>query len=361
MNIPLIKAVDGCIGRLLTRLLPMPLWRALNTHPLSALLIRPGGIGDAVLLAPLINIIKNLYPAIQITILAERRNAGLFDLIPSVDKVYCYDRPAEFMRAVRGSYDLVIDTEQWHRLSAVVARLIRAPMKIGFGTNERRRMFTHSVSYSHDDYEAVSFIRLLEPLSDSCTVSDNPAPFLTVPSDAALAAEELLKPLGGAPFVVLFSGASIPEKRWGVEGFKAIASFLKDHGYGVVVVGALADLADGDRITAEGGLNLAGQTSLAETAGVIARSELLVSGDSGLLHIAVGLGIPTVSLFGPGRALKWAPRGENHFVLNRQLDCSPCTTFGTTPHCPSKARCMQAITVTEVAQATIRLLNEKQK
>jgi len=128
----------------------------------------------------------------------------------------------------------------------------------------------------------------------------------------------------------------------------------------VVVVGALADLADGDRITAEGGLNLAGQTSLAETAGVIARSELLVSGDSGLLHIAVGLGVPTVSLFGPGRALKWAPRGENHFVLNRQLDCSPCTTFGTTPHCPYKARCMQEITVNEVAQAAIRLLNEKQ-
>jgi len=360
MNIPLIKAVDGCIGRLLTRLLPMPLWRALNTHPLSVLLIRPGGIGDAVLLAPLINSIKNLYPAVHITVLAEQRNVGVYKLIPSVDQVYCYDRPAEFWHAVRSRYDLVIDTEQWHRLSAVVTRLIPASVKIGFGTNERRRMFTHSVSYSEDDYEAVSFMRLLEPLTGPGKLPDTPAPFLNVPLNAATAAEKLLKPLGESRFVVVFSGASIPERRWGAERFRQIAKVLAEHGYGVVVVGALADLADGDRITAEGGLNLAGQTSLAETAGVIARSELLVSGDSGLLHIAVGLGVPTVSLFGPGRALKWAPRGENHFVLNRQLDCSPCTTFGTTPHCPYKARCMQEITVNEVAQAAIRLLNEKQ-
>ena len=90
MNLPVIKAIDGFVGRQLTLLLLPPFRQELNTKPRSVLVIRPGGIGDAVLLAPLINSIKKLYPAIHIVILAERRNAGVYNLIPSVDQVYCY-------------------------------------------------------------------------------------------------------------------------------------------------------------------------------------------------------------------------------------------------------------------------------
>jgi len=75
-----------------------------------------------------------------------------------------------------------------------------------------------------------------------------------------------------------------------------------------------------------------------------------------VLHIAVGLGVPTVSLFGPGRAKKWAPQGGQHMVINRGLSCSPCTTFGTTPSCPTAARCMRDITVDEVVNAVTMLL-----
>jgi ADP-heptose:LPS heptosyltransferase len=104
------------------------------------------------------------------------------------------------------------------------------------------------------------------------------------------------------------------------------------------------------------GLNLAGLTSLAETAAVIHKSSLLLSSDSGVLHIAVGLGKATVSLFGPGRAKKWAPQGEQHIVINKGLACSPCTTFGTTPPCSIDARCMREITVDEVVNAVTMLL-----
>jgi len=76
-----------------------------------------------------------------------------------------------------------------------------------------------------------------------------------------------------------------------------------------------------------------------------------------VLHIAVGMGKATVSLFGPGRAKKWAPQGEQHIVINKGLSCSPCTTFGTTPPCPIDARCMRDITVDEVVNAVTMLLN----
>ena len=354
-KIETVKYIDERLGSFLATHWPCPEHIAI-TSVNSILLIRPGGIGDSVLLAPMIHHLKKKYPTTQITILAERRNAGVFSLIPAVDQLYCYDRPAEFWQAVSKKYDVVIDTEQWHRLSAIVARLVRAPLKIGFATNERRRMFTHSRPYSHDDYEISSFYHLIESLTGVSEQAKPTFPFLTIPATAQESAGKLLATLDHKPFVAVFPGASIPERRWGAARFKAVAAELAQKGYGVVVVGGTVDQADAQIIAGESGLNLAGQTSLAETAAVLARSALLVSGDSGVLHIAVGLGVPTVSLFGPGRALKWAPRGNLHTVINKYLPCSPCTTFGTTPPCPYNVRCMQEITVDEVVTHCLNLL-----
>ena len=353
MNIKLTKFVDRMLGRAVVWLVLVPPKPSIYIDIHKILIIRPGGIGDAVLLTPSINYLKLLYPDIRITILAERRNAGVFTLIPAVDQLYCYDKPAEFWQAVTKKYDVVIDTEQWHRLSAVVARLVRAPVKIGFSTNERSRMFNHEVSYSHDDYEAVSFARLIEPLG-AVSVSD--PPFLVVPDAARQRASESLGALLQQKYVVLFPGASIAERRWGADKFRQVAQQLADAGFLPVVVGGVVDQEDARDIVAGSGISLAGKTSLAETAAVISMSSLVISGDSGVLHIAVGLDVSTVSLFGPGRSLKWAPRGEKHIVLNKQLPCSPCTTYGTTPCCSYGVRCMQEIDIDMVVDAAFKLL-----
>ena len=126
----------------------------------------------------------------------------------------------------------------------------------------------------------------------------SPVP-LDVPLHSVTKADQLLQPLCSASFVVIFSGASVPEKRWGIERFRHVAKRLSEDGYKVVVVGGEEDRADGDKIVGDAGLNLAGMTTLSETAAVIARSTLVISGDSGVLHIAAGLNISTVSLFGP--------------------------------------------------------------
>ena len=136
-----------------------------------------------------------------------------------------------------------------------------------------------------------------------------------------------------------------------------MAEALSVFGIKIVVVGGKEDRKQGGVISGGGlALNLAGMTSLPETAAVIQKSALLLSGDSGVLHIAADLGVPTVSLFGPGRAKKWAPRGEHHVVINKELPCSPCTTFGNTPPCPNNVRCMRDITVDEVVNAVTMLL-----
>ena len=357
MNIRLLKFIDGLVGGSIAACLPAAPKRAAASLR-RFLFIRPGGIGDAVLLAPALLAVKDRFPEAEITVLAERRNAAAFVLCPVVDRMLLYDAPGELIKALRGGYDVAIDTEQWHRLSAVVARLTRAPVSIGFATNDRKRLFAHQIDYSHEQYEAWSFFDLLALLGIArpaklCT------PFLTIGEQARLRAAELLAPLAGKPFVAFFPGASIAERHWGKERFQKVAERLAAEGIAIVVVGGKEDAEEGESIVKHcGGMNLAGRTTLVESAAVIARSALLLSGDSGVLHIAVGLGIPTVSLFGPGIEAKWGPKGGRDIVLNRHLACSPCTRFGTTPPCPIQARCLSEITPQQVVGAVESLLDD---
>jgi ADP-heptose:LPS heptosyltransferase len=355
MNIGVMKSLDAVIGRPAVSLMARPDMKAKPDPINTILIIRPGGIGDAVHLIPAINAIKAAYPDAVIDILAEKRNSAIFGLSTHVRHVFHYHRSAELFQVLRTIYDVVIDTEQWHRLSAVVARMTRAPLLIGYGTNERARLFTHPMPYFQDDYEIESFFRLLEPLGIEPRKVCRP--FLSVPDEATERGGALLGEIKGRVFVTVFPGASIPERQWGADKFGKVAEMLAALGVAVVVVGSGDDQGQGEVIVAgTAGLNLAGRTSLSETAAVIQKSALLLSGDSGVLHIAVGLGVPTVSLFGPGRAGKWAPRGERHMVINKGLPCSPCTTFGTTPPCPILGQCMSDITVDEVFNAVTVLL-----
>jgi ADP-heptose:LPS heptosyltransferase len=357
MQTVILKAVDSFLGRIVcTFFRRQPPGQIVGLS--SVLFIRPGGIGDAILLIPIIKTFKKAFPACAIDILAEKRNSHAFHLIPGIRSVLLYDTIAGFSAVLFNRYNVVIDTEQWYRLSAIVARLVSSPVKIGFDTNERRRMFTHVIWYDRRAYETDNFFNLMTPLTAYCREGGE-AVSLKLPLQSVSKARLLLQPLGTDDYIVIFPGASIPEKRWSVKRFGEAAKKLVKNGYKIVVVGGREDRSAGEAIAGSGGLNLASLTTLAETAAVIARSCLVISGDSGVLHIAAGLDIPTISLFGPSCATKWAPRGEKHIVLNRQLDCSPCTRFGTTPPCTHGVRCMDEITAAQVLEAAVRLLRKK--
>jgi len=360
-KIAILKNIDRLAGALLARVISPPSAGQVPSAPGRILIIRPGGIGDAVLLVPAIRSLAHAFPGTSIDILSEKRNCGVFALCPEVHRVYHYERWAELRAVLRNRYCAVIDTEQWHRLSAVVARLTNAPASIGFASNERRRLFTHPVDYRQHEYEMDCFFRLLTPLA--ATVSPELSRrFLKIPVSSAKRAGELLRDCREKPFIVIFPGASIPERRWGEERFRDLVHRFVEKGIRSVIIGGREDAEIGNRIiNGTQALNLAGKTTLAETAAIIDRSSLLLSGDSGILHIAVGLDVPTVSLFGPGIEAKWAPKGKKHVIINKKLACSPCTKFGYTPKCPIDARCMSEISVEEVVAAVIELFEKYAK
>jgi ADP-heptose:LPS heptosyltransferase len=354
MKIALIKLMDRLLGGCVAGVLPAPRRRPVP-EVRKVLLIRPGGIGDAVLLVPAIRALKRAFPECRIELLAEKRNAAAFALCPEIEAVHRYDSPRGLLAVLTGGYDVVVDTEQWYRLSAVVARLTRAPLLVGFAGNRRERLFTDPVAYPLESYELCSFFRLLEPLGVA-PLSRFDAPFLQIPAAASAQADRLLGALAGRPFVALFPGASTPEKRWGVDNFARVVAHLRARGVAVVLVGGEDSMRDGAALAGEGVLDLTGRTPLAVTAALLGRGRALVTGDSGLLHIAAGLGIATVSLFGPSDPGKWGPTGSRHLQVSAGLDCAPCSRYGTTPPCPVRVRCISGIAAAEVIAAVDEIL-----
>lgn len=323
--------------------------------PGRVLVIRPGGIGDAVLFLPLLQQLRTVWPAARVDLLAERRNSGVVAATGLVDVVYRYDAAGDLARVLRNSYDVVIDTEQYHAMPAIVAYLTRAPRRVGFATNSRRRLLTHPVRYDQATYEAHAFLALGEAATGRPAAWDPTRPFYPVDDASRAFAAAALAPLGDRPIVVVHPGASIPERRWPVDRYEHVAAQLARDGAGIVVIGSAADRAAAELITrglpSEAAVNLAGRTTLPQAAAVIQRAKVYLSSDTGPLHLAFAVGTPTVHLFGPGVLSKWGPPGPGFTSIAADVPCSPCTTYGYTPPCCQGAQCMTRIGVNEVYDA----------
>ncbi|MDQ7007157.1 MAG: glycosyltransferase family 9 protein [Acidobacteriota bacterium] len=357
----MLKAADAVLGRLLClwpRSAPSP---GGGDEPRRVLVIRPGGIGDAVLFIPMLEALRQSWPGAELELLLERRNLGVIQPTGLADRIFLYDRfPRDLLALLRRRYDVVIDTEQFHHLSAVVARWTGAPRRIGFGTNRRRRHLTEVVDYSHEVYEVRSFLDLARQATGRLPEWDPEQPFYPVAPEAAAFAEQALEPLKARRIAVIHPGASIPQRRWPPRRYGQLARMLVDDGLGVVILGGPSDGAAAREIHAAvagaGAIDLAGRCSLAQAAAVVARAQVYISADSGVLHLAYAVGTRTVHLFGPGVHAKWGPPGSRFRTIRTPVPCSPCTRYGYTPPCNQQLACMMGITPRQVYEAVLEQL-----
>ena len=256
-------------------------------------------------------------------------------------------------------YDRVFDTEQSHFLTGALVALLKAHKKIGFATKGRERAYDVSVEYFQDQYEANSFFRLFAAGIEIWPQKFRLQPSYFFPTDQERKKVNALLSDIRREIVCMFPGASIKERLWPIDRWSKVADELWEYGYKPIIIGGRAEIDMSQEImdTASSPiLNLCGRLSLSETAALFDCSRLLISTDSGILHIGAMCDTPTVSLFGPGIADKWGPRGERHRIINKNLPCSPCTKFGNTPPCPNRHECMKEITSKEVIDAAKDLL-----
>ena len=352
----LIKFSDSIFGPILIKAIPTLRRKKFPPDSMEQILvIRPGGIGDAALLLPVLKTAVKANPDLKIDILCEHRNKGVFNAVPFIRQIYSYQSIHDVRLVLRNCYDIVIDTEQSHLLSAGMVRLLNPAFSAGFDTNGRKKCYHTSIQYRQNCYEADMFCSLFRHLGIVIGKFHFNPPYFKSLSDG-------FDPCigSGLRYICLFPGASIQERLWPEQRWAQVIDRLADHGFYCVLLGGGSEASLCHSIISHCHtnqvLNMCQKLSLLETTGIFEKAGLLISTDSGLLHLGVLCQVPTVSLFGPGIAAKWAPTGKRNVVIDKVLPCSPCTRFGTTPPCPNNKQCMLSIEIEDVINAALSIL-----
>jgi lipopolysaccharide heptosyltransferase II len=170
--------------------------------------------------------------------------------------------------------------------------------------------------------------------------------------------EELLRSrgLGQKPLAVLVPGTIWETKHWSVAGFAQVGRHLLESGYEVVIAGTNRDRPRSQAIIAAcpGAHDLCGQTSVAGLVALIQRAAISVTNDSGSMHVAVAVGSPVVSVFGPTNPVWIGPYGQPHAVVRVDAPCSPCY-LRKLRSCPNHHACMHEVTAAMVIERVERV------
>lgn len=372
MNQFLLKLLDATLGWLLCwtvgacrhlfRRDDIQSHGTLPPAPARLLLIRPGGMGDMILLLPVLDALRRRFPGIALDLVCEKRNSDILKLAKPPDHILLYDaNPIGLLvHLARHRYDAVIDTEQFHYFSALMSVLARSSVRIGFKISPGRNLlYTHLVNYELEGYEADQFMALLRPfgIAEPAVVEG----ILRTTASLPDAVDALLHSSPGNRLVTLHAGSTSRYKQWPDGRYGELMRELgKDQRLVFALVGSKADRRQSELVAAQSELgqrviSLAGRLTMAQTASVLARASLHIGGDSGLTHLAVALVIPTVTLFGPSDSRKWGARSKLHAIVKREPPCAPCFIFGYHKLCHSIA-CMSNITVDDLATACRRSL-----
>lgn len=373
MSIRLLKILDATVGLFLCwaggRLLYLfhreaafSKFRAEDIK--RVLVIRPGGLGDMVLLQAMLKKLHDNYPHAVIDLICERRNEEVLKLSTFPVNVFTYDgHPFRLLRRLwSGGYDVAIDSEQFHYFSAVMALLSRAPIRIGYKINPGRNpIYTHLITYDLEGYEADEFMKLLVPfgISGQAQVSGCLAcRDVHLPDD--LGGQLAKLKLNSNRLILVHVGASIRYKTWALANFvELVRGLCQNTGHVVVLVGDRNDRVLANRVAAQCEMServmvLAGRLSISQTAKILMSADLFVGGDSGLAHLASAFDIPAVVMFGPSDAKKWSRGSDRAAVVRKAMACSPCFIFGYHKYCRTIA-CMEQVGVAEVMEACCKV------
>lgn len=295
---------------------------------MNVLVVRLGALGDVVHTIPATAALRTAFPDAGIDWLVDAKHRAIVDLVTTIDRVVPLEQPtlsgwSAVVQALRRTrYDVAIDLQGLLK-SAVLARASGAARVVGFSIwHLREKTARPFYSDAHDaegGHVIAKNLRLLRALG----VDDRTIRFpLADPPSAAL--DYLRQRLGARPFGLINAGAAWPNKRWPPERFGQLAAFLRD-ACGVVPVilwGPGEEALAATVVAASSGTAMeAPPTTVTDLVALARAAALVVSGDTGPLHIATAVGTPTVSLFGPTDPQRNGPFDAADAVISRYDVC----------------------------------------
>jgi ADP-heptose:LPS heptosyltransferase len=350
---------------------------------------------------PVLEKLRRRYPGARIDWLITPENAPLIQGHPALSNILLFARrefsdsekrkgaPGKLLQLLRGilatRYEMVIDLHGQLR-SAMFALAAAAPVRIGFDRPVKRReasvfqgkelgniasrgwtgaregswlAYTHRIpirtleAHAVDRYLWVGDLLGFEP---GPPVFNLPA----VPEAEARIGDHLAAHADPRrPLAILAPGTMWETKHWTPEGFAAVAKRLAETGFTPILIGGMGERAYNHTIheSAPGATDFTGQTSLADVVALIRRAAVVVTNDSGAMHIAAALGKPAISIFGPTNPVHVGPYGQPQNVVRLDLSCSPCN-YRRLSQCPNSHACMRDLPV-EMVMERIREAHTK--
>ena len=328
---------------------------------IKILVIAPSWVGDCVLMQPMLQRLAQRHPGVRIDVLAPPWTEKLLRQIPEVGDIIINPFPHGALqlgarRALgkqlqANSYDQAIVLPNSLK-SALVPWFADIPLRTGFTgemryglLNDARKLDKKKLPLMVERFAALAEER------DTDITRPIPAPKLHASDEQRQAALSNLSLTLDKPVAVFCPGAEYgPAKRWPAHYYAELAQRLRNKGYTVWLIGSPKDKEVADKIVALGNepcRNLCGTTDLTEAIALISCAKLVVSNDSGLMHIAAALDIPMLAIFGSSSPQFTPPLSDQASVLKLDLPCSPCFKR----ECPlGHFNCMLQLTPQEVAR-----------
>jgi heptosyltransferase-2 len=326
-----------------------------DLQPFRLLIRSSNWLGDACMAVPAIQAMKRGRPDLHITILSPSKLAPVWrevEEVSSVLEIPPDTSPWKVARLIRasGEYEVAfLLPNSWR--SALEVWLARIPMRLALETHRAKRLLTRTIPLPRQPHPVIhqsqALLAAVRRLGGPETTFPIPRTRTTPP---------------GPLRITLCPGAEYgPAKRWPLDRYRAVMERISEkHDMSWIIVGTAKEAALGDQLAKDfpGNVeNLCGKTTLPELIAELKQCHLLLTNDTGTMHLADLLGIPVVAIFGSTEPSLTGPAGATtppHRILRRKVECSPCYLRT----CPIDFRCMKEISVEAVVQAVEESLRD---
>jgi len=354
----------------------------LASVPRRLLIVKVHGMGDSVLIRLMIEQLKKRNPDIDIGVLAGPATREMLTMSTEL-RVHSYDQKALSMRSAysalreirRAGYDAVLNVEQGSIAGTAFIACTGIPIHVGFvpiGDDPKARFLTHGVRFEESRSMWQSFVALSQIVDPGVTEVAQRLVIPPRPETERWLSEWWRVNIGGdrrenTVALHLGCGPGMDFKRWPIDNFVALAEQISREARRVTIIltgTALERPLIRKFLTAYRGraVDASDAGNLERTAAILSSSHLLVSNDTGVMHLGAALGVPTVGVFGPASPRHWAPIGERAtYVYDTNVPCSPCVN-NYHNRMPSRcanvdqSRCLRDVTVESVLTAARRVV-----
>jgi len=326
------------------------------------LIVQTAFLGDVILALPLVTAIKKHIPESTVHFCLRPDAFNLIENNPNLSGIVIYDKRGKdkglipFMRMVKKlketAYDCAIVPHRSFR-SALMCYLARIPLRIGFDRSTGSSLYSKKITYKDTVHEIERNLSLLSPLEIE---ESNIYPEIFIsPGDKDVVNRKLkahnVSP--ATPFVTIAPGSEWETKRWTVEGYAGLIELLwNEKKILSILAGGSKDRRVSEEVQHNTGvsvLNFTDELTLRESCELIKRSKVLISNDSGAVHLAAAVRQKVIAIYGPTSPdFGFFPYGEGNAIIKSDILCSPCSIHGGRKCREKHFRCMKDITPEQV-------------